>query len=166
MIPFDFVYFIQCRLWLHLLTTFPALRIPGFCSVVVFLCKIHRATNKFMFSGSRVSSPSPSLSHTHKLNTFMSLASYLKIRNLFGIGESLCFSLFYVQTLPILTNFYIHAKHKHTLPSFKFIVHQYWIRKKLEPSVCRVRRVGVFDFGTGWVGYLQKSSGIGTGRDG
>ena len=30
----------------------------------------------------------------------------------------------------------------------------------------RVRRVGVFDFGTGRVGYLQKSSGTGTGRDG
>ena len=112
----------------------PALRIPGFCSVVLFLCKIHRATNKFMFTGSRFQVQVQS--HTHKLNTFMSLALYLKIRNLFGIGESLCFALFYVQTLPILTNFYIHAKHKHTLPSFKFIVHQYWIRKKLEPSVC------------------------------
>ena len=52
---------------------------------------------------------------------FMSLALYLKIRKLFGIGASLCFALFYVQTLPILTNFYIHAKHKHTLLSFKFI---------------------------------------------
>ena len=31
---------------------------------------------------------------------------------------------------------------------------------------CRVRRVGVFDFGTGRVGYLPKSSGTGTGRDG
>ena len=30
----------------------------------------------------------------------------------------------------------------------------------------RVRRVEVFDFGTGRVGYLQKSSGTGTGRDG
>ena len=30
----------------------------------------------------------------------------------------------------------------------------------------RVRRVGVFDFGTGRVGYLQKSLGTGTGRDG
>ena len=30
----------------------------------------------------------------------------------------------------------------------------------------RVRRVGVFEFGTGRVGYLQKSSGTGTGRDG
>ena len=30
----------------------------------------------------------------------------------------------------------------------------------------RVRRVGVFDFGTGRVGYLPKSSGTGTGRDG
>ena len=30
----------------------------------------------------------------------------------------------------------------------------------------RVRRVGVFDFGTGRVGYLEKSSGTGTGRDG
>ena len=32
--------------------------------------------------------------------------------------------------------------------------------------VIRVRRVGVFYFGTGWVGYLQKSSSTGTGRDG
>ena len=32
--------------------------------------------------------------------------------------------------------------------------------------ICRVRRVGVFDFGTGRVGYLQKRSGTGTGRDG
>ena len=30
----------------------------------------------------------------------------------------------------------------------------------------RARRVGVFYFGTGWVGYLQKSSGTGTGRVG
>ena len=30
----------------------------------------------------------------------------------------------------------------------------------------RVWRVGVFDFGTGRVGYLPKSSGTGTGRDG
>ena len=30
----------------------------------------------------------------------------------------------------------------------------------------RVRRVGVFDFGTGRVGYLPKSSGTGTGQDG
>ena len=34
----------------------------------------------------------------------------------------------------------------------------------VDPS--RVWRVGVFDFGTGRVGYLPKSSGIGTGRDG
>ena len=33
-------------------------------------------------------------------------------------------------------------------------------------EVGRARRVGVFDFGTGRVGYLQKSSGTGTGRDG
>ena len=33
-------------------------------------------------------------------------------------------------------------------------------------SSTRVRRVGVFDFGTGRVGYLQKRSGTGTGRDG
>ena len=33
-------------------------------------------------------------------------------------------------------------------------------------DMIRVRRVGVFDFGTGRVGYLQKSSGTGTGRDG
>ena len=32
--------------------------------------------------------------------------------------------------------------------------------------VGRVWRVGVFDFGTGRVGYLPKSSGTGTGRDG
>ena len=32
--------------------------------------------------------------------------------------------------------------------------------------ITRVRRVGVFDFGTGRVGYLPKSSGTGTGRDG
>ena len=32
--------------------------------------------------------------------------------------------------------------------------------------VSRVRRVGVFDFGTERVGYLQKRSGTGTGRDG
>ena len=32
--------------------------------------------------------------------------------------------------------------------------------------VVRVRRVEVFDFGTGRVGYLQKSSRTGTGRDG
>ena len=32
-------------------------------------------------------------------------------------------------------------------------------------QVSRVRRVGVFDFGTGRVGYLQKSSGTGTGSE-
>ena len=32
--------------------------------------------------------------------------------------------------------------------------------------LARVPRVGVFYFGTGRVGYLQKSSGTGTGRDG
>ena len=37
---------------------------------------------------------------------------------------------------------------------------------KIEEVKTRVRRVGVFDFGTGRVGYLQKSSGTGTGRDG
>ena len=32
-------------------------------------------------------------------------------------------------------------------------------------SETRVRRVGVFDFGTGRVGYLPKSSGTGTGSE-
>ena len=34
------------------------------------------------------------------------------------------------------------------------------------PPAARVWRVGVFDFGTGRVGYLPKSLGTGTGRDG
>ena len=33
-------------------------------------------------------------------------------------------------------------------------------------EVGRARRVGVFDFGTGRVGYLQKSLGTRTGRNG
>ena len=37
--------------------------------------------------------------------------------------------------------------------------------KELTCIVARVRRVGVFDFGTGRVGYLQKSSGIGEGTE-
>ena len=81
-------------------------------------------------------SKSKLIPHPQAQHFFMSLALYLKIRNLFGIGASLCFALFYVQTLPILTNFYIHAKHKHTLPSCKFIVHQYWIRKKNWNNMC------------------------------
>ena len=41
----------------------------------------------------------------------------------------------------------------------------YPITGQVEWVKSRVRRVKVFDFGTGRVGYLQKSSGTGTGRD-
>ena len=51
----------------------------------------------------------------------------------------------------------------HILNAFQYIldhVRVYWW------VLIRVRRVEVFDFGTGRVGYLQKSSGTGTGRVG
>ena len=110
-------WFLQCR-------GFSLQNSPSDKQVHVYRIKSFKSKSKLI--------PHPQAQHF-----FMSLALYLKIRNLFGIGASLCFALFYVQTLPILTNFYIHAKHKHTLPSCKFIVHQYWIRKKkLEQYVC------------------------------
>ena len=40
------------------------------------------------------------------------------------------------------------------------------IDKNNVKDISRVRRVGVFYFGTGRVGYLQKRSVTGTGRDG
>ena len=43
---------------------------------------------------------------------------------------------------------------------------KYVIDKQQIWGMTRVWRVGVFDFGTGRVGYLPKSSGTGTGRDG
>ena len=46
------------------------------------------------------------------------------------------------------------------------MVFQWFSQIQDRRSAIRARRVGVFDFGTGRVGYLPKSSGIGTGWDG